>query len=86
MMVARELPDLFHVARDRLIAVIDAEAVLGLGRSSASQRIQEPVGSYHVLPGDSKHLPPPGQDLVSGADKPSYVVCRDGVQSPGGKG
>ena len=85
-MVARELPDLFHVARDRLVAMIDAEAVLGLGRSSATQRIEEPIGSHHVLPGDSQHVPPAGQDLVRGAEEPSYIVRWDGVQSPGRKG
>ena len=85
-MVARELPDLFHVACDRLVAMVDAEAVLGLGCSPATQRIEEPVGSHHVLPGDSQHVPPAGQDLVSGADQPSHVVCWDGVQDSGGKG
>ena len=32
VMVAREPPDLFHVARDALVAMIDAEAVLSSGR------------------------------------------------------
>ena len=76
-MVARELPDLFHVARDRLVAMIDAEAVLGLGRPPATQRIEEPIRSHHVLPGDSQHVPPAGQDLVSSTDQPSHFVCRD---------
>src|SRR5690242_20843350 len=85
-MVARELPDLLYVARDRLVAMVDAETVLGLGRSPSAQRIEEPVRSHHVLPGDSQHVPPAGQDLVSGSDKPSHLVGWDGVQSSGGKG
>jgi hypothetical protein len=66
--------------------MIDTEAVLGPGRSSATQRIEEPIRSHHVLPGDSQHVPPTGQDLVSSAEEPSYIVCWDGVQSSGRKG
>src|SRR5579859_8149488 len=84
-MVARELPDLFHIARDGLVAMIDAEAVLVLGRSSATQRIEEPIGSHHVLPGYSEDFPPATQELVSSTEEPSYIVCRRGGQSPGGK-
>ena len=85
-MVARELPDLLYVARDRLVAMVDAESVLGLGRSPSAQRIEEPIRSHHVLPGDSQHVPPAGQHLVGGVEKPSYLVCMDGVQSSGRKG
>ena len=39
--------------------------------------------SCRVTPSTSHR---PGQDLVSGSDQPSHVVCWDGVQGSGGKG
>jgi hypothetical protein len=38
------------------------------------------------LSDDSQHVPPAGQDLVSGAEEPSYIVGWDGVQDSGRKG
>src|SRR6266487_2688010 len=84
-MVARELPDLFDVARDLLVAMIDVEAIVGLRRSPAAQRVEEPVGSRHILPGYPQYFPPAGQDLVRGAEQLPYVLGRDGVQGPGRK-
>ena len=40
----RELPDLFHVSREVLGAVIHLEAVVDLGRPPSRHRIEEPVG------------------------------------------
>ncbi len=85
----RELPYLLHIAGDPLIAMIDAEAVIGLGRPSGGDWIKKPVWIGEVIPCYAQENPASGQDLVgrSKGSLPSRFgnLLEDSVRQRGGE-
>src|SRR5208282_2393383 len=77
---AREFPDLLHVPRDVLGAMVDIEAIVELRSPPSAQRIEEPVWVLHVSTQNPEQLPPPGQYLFGRCDHPSTRLVWNGLQ------
>ena len=80
MVHARQLPYLLHVARDVLGAVVDSEAVVGLGSPPSGDWVEEPVRVFHVPPHRPQQLPSPCEHLFCQGDYSLARLTRHGLQ------
>ena len=77
VVVAGELPHRLDVARDRLVAVVDAGTPAAVWGAPAGDRVEEPVRVHDVGSRGAEHLPVTGEQPVGGGDEPARGLRRD---------